>query len=201
MLRKSKALVALCLALMATTIPAASFDDTVASSNLAEDDGTPQGRHRNGSVDWSTEPASGPGTRAGDLSLRAEAQVPDALSLTLTLRRNADSAVVASHIVTLEFHPVPGFAGSAVANVSGILMKAHLGARPLAARVVKLGERSFRIELSDDTTARTQNLQLIADAPWLDVIMTYANGRQAELMLIKGATGRQVFDRALASWN
>jgi hypothetical protein len=186
---------------MATTISAAGFDDTVASANLAEDDGTRQGRHRDGSVDWSTEPVSGPGTRTGDLVIRAEAQIPGALGLSLTLRRNDDSAVAGSHIVTLDFRPTPGFAGGAVAGVAGILMKAHLGAKPLAARVVKLDERSFRLELADDATARAQNLQLIADALWLDVIMTYANGRQAELILIKGATGRRAFDRALASWN
>jgi hypothetical protein len=200
MLQISRALIVLWLALMVTSAPAANFDDSVPSANLAEDDGTPQGRHRDGSVSWSIEPASGPGTRAGELVVGGNAQIDGALGLRLTIRRSADAAVAASHVVTLEFQPAPGFSGSAIGSVAGILMKAHLGAKPLAARVVKLDANSFRIELADDAAARAQNLQLLADAPWLDVIMTYANGRQAELTLVKGVSGREAFDRALASW-
>ncbi len=79
-------------------------------------------------------------------------------------------------------------------------MKAHLGAKSLVARVERLDERSFRVELVDDAAARTQTLELLTNAPWLDVIVLYANGRPAELMLVKGVSGREVFDRALASW-
>ncbi len=202
MLEISRLLIALCLVFSATLAVAApaNFDDSVPSANLAEDDSTPQGRHRDGSVSWSTEPANGAGTQAGELVIRAEAQIEGALGLTLTLRRNTDAAVAASHIVTLEFRPSPDFSGGAINNVVGILMKAHLGAKSLVARVERLDERSFRVELVDDAAARTQNLELLTNAPWLDVIVLYANGRPAELMLVKGVSGREVFDRALASW-
>src|SRR5262249_15062153 len=102
---------------------------------------------------------------------------------------------------TLEFRPSAGFAGGAIGSVSGILLKAHLGARLLAGRVIKSDDRSFRIELSNDDSARAQNLQLLADSGWLAVAMIYSDGRHAELMLFKGATGREAFGRAIASWN
>jgi hypothetical protein len=200
-------LISLCLiacgVLMTGGGSSAHADDTVASAVLSEENnGAPPVKRYEGSVNWTAEPASGPGVRAGDLVVRADVQIPDdGLAVTLAIRRNSDAAIAASHVVTLDFRPSTGFAGGAIGSVSGILLKAHLGARPLAGRIVKIDDRSFRVELSDDGAARTQNLQLLADSGWLTIAMIYSDGRHAELMLFKGATGQQAFGRAMATWN
>ena len=202
--RMSRALIALCLVacgvVMVGKISPARADDAAASAVLSEETQPPSAKRYAGSLAWSTEPASGAG--AGDLVLRGDAQIPDGgLALTLTLVRNRDAAVSASHVITLEFQPAPGFAGGAIGSVAGILLKAHLGAKSLVGQVTKTGDRSFRIELTTDDAARAQNLQLLADSGWLTVAMVYADGRHAELMLYKGTSGRGAFERALASWN
>jgi hypothetical protein len=200
-------LLALCLAgcgaLMAAATSSARADDAAGSVVLSEENnGAPPVKRYEGAINWTAEAASGPGVRAGDLVVRADVQIPDdGLALTLTIRRNNDGAVAASHIVTLEFRPSAGFAGGAIGDVSGILLKARLGAKPLAGRIVKTNDQTFRIDLSADDAARAQNLQLLSDSGWLTVAMTYRDGRRAELMLYKGAAGQQAVGRAIASWN
>ena len=124
-------------------------------------------RRDEGTVTWTVESATG--------ALRAEVST-GTFGLSLMLRRNADTAIPASHVVTLAFRPSPGFAGEAI-SVSGILMKARLGAKPLAGRVVKVDDHSSRIELSDDAAADAQNRQLLNDTSWLTVVMVYGDGR------------------------
>jgi hypothetical protein len=179
-----------CIALATGAATPVRADDAVGAAVLSEEAGS-QVRRDEGTVTWTAEAASG--------ALRAEVST-GTFGLTLTLRRNADAAVPASRVATLEFRPSPGFAGGAI-SVSGILMKAHLGAKLLAGRVVTIDDRSSRIELSDDGPADAQNRQLLADTSWLTVVLLYGDGRHAELMLMKGEQGREVFARALASWN
>lgn len=179
-----------CVAFAIVAASAAHADDAVGAAVLSEEAGA-QVRRDEGTVTWTSEAAPG--------ALRAEVMT-STFGLTLRLRRNADTTISASHVATLEFRPSSGFAGGAI-NVSGILMKARLGAKPLAGRVVKIDDRSSRIELSDDNAADTQNRQLLADTSWLTVVLVYGDGRHAELMLMKGERGREVFATALAGWN
>jgi hypothetical protein len=206
MVQTMKMLIALCLmacgAIIMDATPTCAADGATPGVVLSEEAASPSVKRYEGSITWSTGPSAGPGARAGDLTLRADVQIPDdAFALTLTMRRNADTAVGASHIVTLEFRPSAGFAGGGIGSVPGILLKAHLGAKALAGRVVKVDDRTVRIELSDDAAARAQNLQLLADSGWLTIVMIYSDGRHAELMLYKGAEGREAVARAIASWN
>jgi len=179
-----------CIALATAAATPVRADDATGAAILSEE-ATPQVKRDEGTVTWSAEPATG--------ALRADVST-GTFGLTLTLRRNADAAIPARHVATLEFRPSPAFAGGAI-NVSGILMKARLGAKPLAGRVVKIDDRSSRIELSDDAAADAQNRQLLNDTSWLTIVIVYGDGRHAELMLFKGERGRDVFASALAGWN
>ena len=191
MTRRSLALSMIgCLALAAGAATPARADDATGAAILSEEAGS-QVKRDEGIVIWTAEPATG--------ALRA-AVSSGTFALTLTLRRNADTAVPASHVVTLAFRPSPGFAGGAI-SVSSILMNARLGAKALAGRVVKVDDHSSRIELSDDAAADAQNRQLLNDTSWLTVVMVYGDGRHAELMLMKGERGHEVFAQALAGWN
>jgi hypothetical protein len=194
MLRLARLFLALsfagCAALASGALSPSRADDAVGAAILSEEAGS-QVRRDEGAVTWTAEPATG--------GLRADVST-GTFGLTLTLHRNADAAIPASHVAMLEFRPSSGFAGGAI-SVSGILMKAHLGAKLLAGRVVKIGDRSSRIELADDAAADAQNRQLLNDTSWLTVVIVYGDGRHAELMLFKGERGREVFASALAGWN
>lgn len=78
--------------------------------------------------------------------------------MTLSIRRNFDPALPATHTVQIEF--APDFAASKIKQVMGLLMKANEQAKgaPIAALSVRVDDTHFLIGLSavpqDATTIR-----------------------------------------------
>jgi hypothetical protein len=89
-----------------------------------EDPANPEGNRYVGSALWRTETISpGPGL-APELAVRADVEIPERkLAMTLSIRRNTDPALPASHTVEILFNLPPDFTFGGVANVPGLLMK------------------------------------------------------------------------------
>jgi hypothetical protein len=168
-----------------------------------EDSNDPQGKRYVGSAIWRTDTVS-PGTGlAPELVVRADIEVPDKhMTVTLTLRRNTDQALPASHTIEIMFNLPPDFPGGGIANVPGVLMKASEQARgtPLAGLAVKVTNGFFLIGLSAVDTDVQRNIQLIKERPWFDIPVVYTNGGRAILALEKGPPGDRAFADAFAAW-
>lgn len=163
-----------------------------------EDPSNPKGHQYVGSVTWHTEPVK---MAAGqqDIAVRGDIEVPDRkLKMRMTLRRNFDRKLPASHTVELSFKLPPDFVGGGVSNVPGILMKAHEQARgaPLAALAVKVTDGFFLVGMSDKD--RGANLELLRDQAWFDIPMVYNNQRRAILAIEKSDPA---FEAALTAWD
>lgn len=168
-----------------------------------EDPSNPQGKQITGSAIWRTEtvPAA-PGQQA-DIAIRGDLDFPDRnVKIVLSIRRNADSSLPASHTAELSFTLPPDFAGGGIANVPGILMKSAEQTRgsPLAGLAVKVTDGFFLIGLSNVEADRARNIQALKERGWIDIPIVYANQRRAILVIEKGAPGERVFNEAFAAW-
>jgi hypothetical protein len=163
----------------------------------------PKGRQYVGSVVWRTEPVEATAGAPADIAVRADIEIPTPkLKVTLSLRRNTDASLPASHLVELKFDLLPDVSGGGVANLPGILMKLNEQARgtPLAGLAVKITDGLFLVGLSNGEADRKRNIQLLSERSWFDLPMAYNNKRRAILAIEKGLSGERAFEAALAAW-
>lgn len=168
-----------------------------------EDPAEPQGRQYNGTVVWRVETVQGGANQPPDLAVRADVEIPDRkLKMTLSIRRNNDASLPASHTAELTFTLPPDFEGGSVTNVPGILMKQSEQTRgtALTGIAVKVTDGFFLIGLSNVETDRQRNIQLLKDRAWFDVPIVYGNQRRAILAIEKGSPGERAFAEVFAAW-
>lgn len=155
-----------------------------------------------GTVTWELKQEN-TGTAVSEPVIEGVMNVPDAgLSGVITFRRNDDSSLPASHLIDIAFTLGDNFQGGAVDNVQRISLKNTEAARgdPLIAVSAKITDDLYMLALNDFDQARGQNLALLAERNWIDIPITYRNGRRALLTLEKGTTGMAIFDRAVQEW-
>ncbi|WOC16541.1 transcriptional regulator [Pseudochrobactrum sp. MP213Fo] len=156
-----------------------------------------------GSVVWSVVQDS-PGEGAPDEpAIRADANFPDAkVSLRMTIRRNADQSIPASHLIEMIYTVPDDFSGGVIENVQRVTFKdsEQAAGNPLAAIPMKIADNFFLVALNDARTAVDMNLSLMRRQQWIDIPITYRNGRRALISIDKGVPGDKVFDEVLKSW-
>ncbi|WP_176082585.1 hypothetical protein [Martelella sp. HB161492] len=155
-----------------------------------------------GTVEWNLKQQNN-NTSVPEPVIEGKMSVPDAkLSGTITIRRNDDPSLPASHLIDISFDLGDGFDGGAIDNLQRISLKETEAARgdPLVAVSAKITDNLYMVALNDFDQARSQNLSLLRDRNWIDIPVTYRNGRRALLTLEKGTTGEAIFDRAIQEW-
>ncbi|TPW30909.1 hypothetical protein FJU08_09580 [Martelella alba] len=155
-----------------------------------------------GTVEWNLKQQNN-NTSVPEPVIEGKMSVPDAkLSGTITIRRNDDPSLPASHLIDISFDLGDGFDGGAIDNLQRISLKETEAARgdPLVAVSAKITDNLYMVALNDFDQARNQNLTLLQDRNWIDIPVTYRNGRRALLTLEKGTTGEAIFDRAIQEW-
>lgn len=167
-----------------------------------EDPTAPQGKQYVGSVIWRTEAVKVPAGQPPDIGVRADIEIPERkIKMTLSVRRNADASLPASHTAELTF-VLPADFGATVANVPGVLMKSNEQARgtPLAGLAVKVTDGFFLVGLSATEADKARNLQLLKERSWFDIPIVYSNQRRAIIAVEKGAPGERAFNEAFTAW-
>src|SRR5690606_35330892 len=124
------------------------------------------------------------------------------LTALVTFRRNADQSLPASHIVELVFSLPESFEGGGIDSVQRIAMKRTEQDRGdlLIAVPAKITDDFHMIALNDFPEAIAKNTELLRTRNWIDIPITYRNGRRALLTLDKGATGAEAFDTVMKAW-
>jgi len=169
-----------------------------------EDPTDPKGRQYVGTAVWRIEQVKANGTEQADLAVRADVEIPERhFRMVLSLRRNSDASLPASHVAELTFILPPDFAGTSISNVPGMLMKTNEQARgtPLAGLAVKVTDGFFLVGFSNVDADRQRNMQLLKERKWFDIPVVYANARRGILAIEKGPSGDRVFADALAAWD
>ncbi len=168
-----------------------------------EDPSNPEGNRYVGSALWRTETVSpGPG-QAPDLAIRVDVEIPERrLAMTMSIRRNTDTTLPATHTVEIMFNLPADFAFGGVASVPGLLMKEseQMRGAPLSGLAVKVTNNFFLIGLSAVEADLQRNLTLLKERAWFDIPVVYNNGRRAILAIEKGNPGDRAFNDAFTTW-
>ena len=156
-----------------------------------------------GTVAWSTAEESPGGDAKPEPVVRGQINVPSkGLTALITFRRNVDKSLPASHIVELVFSLPENFEGGGIESVQRVAMKRTEQDRgdALIAVPAKITDDFHMIALNDFPEAIAKNTELLRTRNWIDIPITYRNGRRALLTLDKGKAGAEAFDKVMKSW-
>lgn len=125
------------------------------------------------------------------------------LTVDVTIRKNEDASLSASHLVELSFAAPPQAVGGGIEDVPALLLKSSEEAQGelMASVSVKVSDTLFWVALSSAEEDMAKNLELLGTRTWFDLPVRYKNGRRAIITLEKGREGELVFSQALEAWN
>lgn len=183
--------------------PAASVDPAVLAGSQsllleASQDGTTGAVPFSGTVEWSEGVDElGLPTLVGSASIPARN-----LGVDITIRKNSDPSLPASHLMEVDFKVSDSFIGGTIATLPGVLLKdeelvpgtALVGA---SARVVG---NSFLFALSATPADAATNTDLLENRRWMDLAVVYGTGRNAIITLEKDETAQALFDKVFTTW-
>lgn len=135
--------------------------------------------------------------------IQGKITIPDrGLTALITIKRNADSSLPASHLIEVVFSLPADFEGGAIDKLERIAMKRTEQDRgdPLVAVSAKVTDDTYLVALNDFEDVMKANLDLLSTRGWIDMPISYRNGRRALLTLDKGAAGKAVFDQVIKEW-
>ncbi|MBZ9919129.1 hypothetical protein LB579_15525, partial [Mesorhizobium sp. BR1-1-7] len=161
---------------------------------------TAQGSAEPGNIVWSLVQESPGGDLPPEPAIRAEATIPGKdIQLRMTIRRNTDQTLPASHIIEMIFLTPDGFEGGGVDNILRVAMKSSEqdAGSPLIGIPAKIADGFFLVALNDTKADEDANLTLLRGQDWIDVPVVYKTGRRALLTMEKGIPGEKVFDEAI----
>lgn len=162
-----------------------------------------QGSAEPGSIVWSLVQESPGGDAPPEPAIRAEATIPGKnVQLRMTIRRNTDETLPASHIIELIFLTPDGFEGGGIDNILRVAMKSSEqdAGSPLIGIPAKIADGFFLVALNDTKADEQANLTLLRNQDWIDIPIVYKSGRRALFTMEKGIPGEKVFDEALKAW-
>jgi hypothetical protein len=153
---------------------------------------------------WSIEQVSPADGLPPEPVIKGRLEVPGrGLVMDMTIKRNVDEALPASHIIELIFEAPPDFSGGNIENVARFVMKSNEQARGegLVAVPAKIDTGYFLIALNNLEQAMATNKRLLVESSWIDIPLGYTTKRRALVTLEKGAIGDSVFKEAFADWD
>ena len=152
---------------------------------------------------WRLDTVSGEQGEPLQTVLRATIEYPEAgLTLAMTIRRNRDATLPASHTIELAFTNYGSGAKRAVQNVGLIQPKEEEVSRgsPVSGLPVRVRENLFLIGLSSLKSDVDRNTDLLLHRNWFDLPISYASGTRAILTFEKGSAGTRAMQAAFDAW-
>jgi hypothetical protein len=168
-----------------------------------EDPTNPNGAQFVGTATWHTERVPPGAGQNPEVVIRGDIEIPEQkVSVRLSLRRNEDKQLPASHTVDIQFKLPPDFSHGGVSNIPGIMVKQGETNRGIALSgvAVKVMDNFFLVGLSSAEAEMQRNVQLLKDRTWWDIPIVYADGKRALIAIEKGPSGERAFAEAFAAW-
>ena len=156
-----------------------------------------------GTVIWNIVRESPGDDQPPEPAIEAQISVPETgLSAIMTIKRNADKSLPASHLIEIVFALSDNFDGSGIGAIQNFAMKQTEEATgdSLIAVPAKITDSFFMIALNDYVEAVELNLKLLRERNWIDLPVSYGNGRRALLTMEKGSSGAEIFDQVIRAW-
>jgi hypothetical protein len=154
-----------------------------------------------GTAVWSIVPA--PAGQPNAIGVKAEIDIPDLkLHASMTLKKNFDTSLPASHTIDLSLSFEPGSPIRGIKDIALPLMRRDdpPAADALAGVRVKIKDNYYLIGLNRGDGDLARNVQEISERGWFDFPMQLDDDRIAKLTFEKGADGEKMVAQALAAW-
>ncbi len=151
-----------------------------------------------GTIDW-TEGVD----ETGLPTLIGKANIPARnLGIGLTIRKNADPSLPASHLMEVDFNVSDTFVGGTIAGLPGVLLKDEelVPGTPLVGASARVVGNSFLFALSASANDAATNTDLLEHRKWMDLAVIYGTGRNAIITLEKDDAAQALFDKVFAAW-
>ena len=157
-----------------------------------------------GRIVWSVvQEATGNGT-ATEPAIRGRVEIPDRSAvLIMTIKRNVDKALPASHLIELVFAVPDDFSGGTIENINRYVLKENEQGtgEPLVGVPAKIADGIFLIALNNLADAKQKNTTLLRERDWIDIPMQYRTGRRALMTIEKGIPGEKIFKEVFDAWD
>jgi hypothetical protein len=177
----------------------------IAQKAFLYEEGSAQGKNSVdvGNVVWSVVQAAPADGFPEEPAIQAKAEIGSrGLVLLMTIKRNADAALPASHLIELVFSVPEKFSGGAIDKVQRFVFKENEEARgeALVGVPATIADGIFLIALNNLPEAVERNTILMKGREWIDIPLGYRTGRRALITLEKGVPGERVFKEVFAAW-
>lgn len=178
----------------------------VAQSAILYEEGSTPDKNSidSGRVVWSVvQESTGNGSETAP-AIRGRVEIPDRSAvLIMTLKRNADQALPASHLIELIFAVPDNFSGGTIENINRYVLKENEQGQgeALVGVPARIADGIFLIALNNLDDAKKKNVGLLRDRDWIDIPMQYRTGRRALMTIEKGVPGEKVFKEVFEAWD
>ena len=154
-----------------------------------------------GSTVWSLiSPAP---NQPATVAVKAEADIPDLkMHATMTLRKNTDPTLQATHTIDLKFSfakgaPVTGFNDVGLPQMR---KEDSTAAEALISVKVKISDTYFLIALAKGNSDTARNLDLMETRSWFDFPLLLNDDRIAKIVFQKSPEGQAMLEKAFDAW-
>jgi len=155
-----------------------------------------------GSTTWSLIPAAP--NQPATVAVKAEADIPDLkMHATMTLRKNTDPTLQATHTIDLKFSFAPGAPITGFKDVGLPQMRKEdsTAAEALTSVKVKISDTYFLIALAKGENDTARNLDLMKTRAWFDFPLLLNDNRIAKIVFQKSPEGQAMLEKAFEAWN
>ena len=154
-----------------------------------------------GSTVWSLIPPAP--NQPATVAVKAEADIPDLkMHATMTLRKNTDPTLQATHTIDLKFSfaegaPINGFKDVGLPQMR---KEDSTAAEALTSVKVKISDTYFLIALAKGEADTARNLDLMQTRSWFDFPLLLNDDRIAKVVFQKSPEGQAMLDKAFEAW-
>ncbi|WP_210245159.1 histidine kinase, partial [Methylobacterium sp. WL9] len=156
-----------------------------------------------GRVVWRLEAVNGEQGQPLQSVVRANIDYPEAgLTLSMTIRRNLDATLPASHTIELAFTNYGPGEKRAVQEIGLLQLKDEESSRgsSVYGLPVRVRDNLFLIGLSNLPGDIERNTEMLTHRNWMDLAVKYKAGPRAILTFEKGSAGSRVIQDAFNQW-
>jgi hypothetical protein len=154
-----------------------------------------------GSTVWSLIPPAP--NQPATVGVKAEADIPDLkMHATMTLRKNTDPTLQATHTIDLKFSfaegaPITGFKDVGLPQMR---KEDSTAAEALTSVKVKISDTYFLIALAKGDSDTARNLDLMQTRSWFDFPLLLNDDRIAKVVFQKSPEGQAMLEKAFDAW-
>jgi hypothetical protein len=154
-----------------------------------------------GSTVWSLIPPAP--NQPATVAVKAEADIPDLkMHATMTLRKNTDPTLQATHTIDLKFSfaegaPITGFKDVGLPQMR---KEDSTAAEALTSVKVKISDTYFLIALAKGESDTARNLDLMQTRSWFDFPLLLNDDRIAKVVFQKSPEGQAILEKAFEAW-